>query len=93
MWRWSTYQVHKTSVQVEQKQKEERAKMEKQQRVRMAKVLEADMEVGEALLRVCLQLIGQGVCPGDAGAHAALNAELEAARQVWQGVTREDEKD
>ena len=63
--------VHKTLVQVEQKQKEERA-------VQMAKVLEADMEVGdgEALLRVCLQLVGQGVCPGDAGDHAALNAGL-----------------
>jgi hypothetical protein len=65
--------VHKTLVQIEQKRKEERA-------VQMVKVLEVDMEVGEALLRVCLQLVGQqGVCPGDAGAHAALNAGLEAA--------------
>ena len=49
----------------------------KQQRVQVAEVLETEQEVGEMLLKICVRLMRHGVLPGDAGAHAALDAGLE----------------
>jgi hypothetical protein len=84
--------VWKISIQEEAGLNTEQMVESVQSWMRVADILEAEPEVSEMLLKVCMQLMEHRVAPGEAGVHVVLDASLEVVQQMWKAMRREDNK-
>ena len=78
--------VCKMTVVLVEVEPKEPTRKEKEHRMWVAEVLEAEQVIGEMLVKICVWLARHEVLPGDVGAYTAHDAGLEVVQQMWRGM-------